>query len=291
MLFQTVTVNKEYRALVSKSGIIQGSAPLVLSSFPDGYFQTCITSPPYWGLRDYGVSAQIGAERTVQEYIDNLVRVFKEVKRVLKDDGTFWLNIGDSYTSGNRTWRDSDRKNPARAMSYRPPTPEGLKPKDLIGIPWRVAFALQADGWYLRSDIIWNKPNCQPESVKDRPTRSHEYLFLMTKDEKYYYDYDAIKEDSSNGSRKNKRSVWSINTEAFNGAHFATFPESLVSPCILAGYKEGDMILDPFFGSGTVGCVALKLGRSFIGIEINPEYVEIAKNRIGLKDSLVREMA
>jgi len=189
------------------------------------------------------------------------MRVFKEVKRVLKDDGAFWLNIGDSYTSGNRTWRDSDRKNPARAMSYR------------------------------RSDIIWHKPNCQPESVKDRPTRSHEYLFLMTKDEKYYYDYDAIKEDSSDGSRKNKRSVWSINTEAFNGAHFATFPESLVSPCILAGSKERDMILDPFFGSGTVGCVALKLGRSFIRIEINPEYVEIAKNRIGLNDSLVREMA
>ena len=291
MLFQTVSGNREYKALVSKSGIIQGSALEVLKTFSDGYFQTCITSPPYWGLRDYGVSDQIGAERTVQDYIENLVQIFREVKRVLASDGSFWLNIGDSYTSGNRTWRDTDRKNPARAMSYRPPTPEGLKAKDLIGIPWRLAFALQADGWYLRSDIIWYKPNCQPESVKDRPTRSHEYIFLLTKDEKYYYDYEAIKEDTSNGSRKNKRTVWSINTEAFNGAHFATFPESLVSPCLLAGSKERDIVLDPFFGSGTVGCVALKLGRSFIGIEINPDYVEIAKNRIGLEESLIRKLA
>jgi site-specific DNA-methyltransferase (cytosine-N4-specific) len=210
---------------------------------------------------------------------------------VLKDDGTFWLNIGDSYTSGNRTWRDTDRKNPARAMAYRPPTPEGLKPKDLIGIPWRLAFALQADGWYLRSDIVWYKPNCQPESVKDRPTRSHEYIFLLTKNEKYYYDHESIKEDSLNGSKKNKRTVWSINTEAFDGAHFATFPESLVAPCLLAGSREGDIVLDPFFGSGTVGCVSLKSGRAFVGIEINPEYVEMARNRIGLNESRVRKMA
>jgi site-specific DNA-methyltransferase (cytosine-N4-specific) len=283
--------DKEYKSLVSKSGIILGSASEVLSTFPSNHFQTCITSPPYWGLRDYGVSEQIGAELTVQGYIDNVVSVFREVKRVLKDDGTFWLNIGDSYTSGNRTWRDTDRKNPARAMAYRPPTPEGLKPKDLIGIPWRLAFALQADGWYLRSDIVWYKPNCQPESVKDRPTRSHEYVFLLTKNEKYFYDHESIKEDSLNGSRKNKRTVWSINTEAFNGAHFATFPEALVSPCIMAGSHEGDIVLEPFFGSGTVGCVALKCGRAFVGIEINPEYVEMAKNRIGLNDSRVRKMA
>jgi len=291
MLFQAIPSNREYKGLVSKSGIILGSASKVLATFHDNHFQTCITSPPYWGLRDYGVSEQIGAESTVQEYIDNVVRVFREVKRVLKDDGTLWLNIGDSYTSGNRTWRDTDRKNPARAMAYRPPTPEGLKPKDLIGIPWRLAFALQADGWYLRSDIVWYKPNCQPESVKDRPTRSHEYIFLLTKNEKYYYDHESIKEDSLNGSKKNKRTVWSINTEAFDGAHFATFPESLVSPCIMAGSREGDIVLDPFFGSGTVGCVSLKNGRAFIGIEINPEYVEMARNRIGFNESRVRKMA
>jgi site-specific DNA-methyltransferase (cytosine-N4-specific) len=291
MLFQTIPSNREYKNLVSKSGIILGSARDVLATFPDNHFQTCITSPPYWGLRDYGVSEQIGAEPTVQGYIDNVVCAFREVKRVLRDDGTFWLNIGDSYTSGNRTWRDVDRKNPARAMTYRPPTPEGLKPKDLIGIPWRLAFALQADGWYLRSDIIWYKPNCQPESVKDRPTRSHEYIFLLTKNEKYYYDHESIKEDSLNGAKKNKRTVWSINTEAFDGAHFATFPESLVAPCIMAGSREGDIVLDPFFGSGTVGCVALRNGRAFIGIEINPEYIEIAKKRIGLNESRVRKMA
>jgi DNA modification methylase len=291
MLFQSIPSGKERKNLIAKSGICLGSADQVLATFPDEYFQVCITSPPYWGLRDYGVSEQIGAEPTVQGYIDNVVRVFREVKRVLKADGTFWLNIGDSYTSGNRTWRDTDRKNPARAMAYRPPTPEGLKPKDLIGIPWRLAFALQADGWYLRSDIVWNKPNCQPESVKDRPTRSHEYIFLLTKNERYYYDNEAIKEEASTGSKKNRRTVWSINTEAFDGAHFATFPEALVSPCIMAGSREGDVVLDPFFGSGTVGCVALKRGRAFVGIEINPEYVEMAKNRIGLKDSRVRKMA
>jgi DNA modification methylase len=291
MLFQAALGNIERKALISHSGIIQGPAQEVLKDFPDAYFQTCITSPPYWGLRDYGVSDQIGAERRVQEYIENVVLVFNEVKRVLKEDGTFWLNIGDSYTSGNRTWRDSDRKNPARAMSYRPPTPDGLKPKDLIGVPWRLAFALQAAGWYLRSDIIWHKPNCQPESVKDRPTRSHEYIFLLTKNERYFYDNEAIKEETTSGTKKNKRTVWSINTEAFDGAHFATFPESLVSPCVMAGSRERDIVLDPFFGSGTVGYVALKHGRSFVGIEINPKYVEIAKNRIGLDDALVRKMA
>jgi len=291
MLFTEITGKSSYKSHVKKSSIFLGSSEEVLKSFPDKYFQTCITSPPYWGLRDYGVSRQIGAESTVQEYIRNLVIVFRQVKRTLKDDGTFWLNIGDAYTSGNRTWRAEDKKNPARAMTYRPPTPDGLKPKDLIGVPWRLAFALQEDGWYLRSDIIWNKPNCQPESVKDRPTRSHEYIFLLTKSEKYYYDNDAIKEEASNGSRKNKRTVWNINTEAFPGAHFATFPETLVLPCILAGSREEDIVLDPFFGSGTVGYVAAKNSRQFVGIEINQEYVEIAKNRIGLNDSFIRKFA
>jgi site-specific DNA-methyltransferase (adenine-specific)/site-specific DNA-methyltransferase (cytosine-N4-specific) len=178
------------------------------------------------------------------DYIDKLVLVFREVHRVLTKDGT-WLNIGDSYTSGGRTWRDSDKKNKGRGMSYRAPTPDGLKPKDLVGVPWRLAFALQADSWHLRSDIIWNKPNCQPESVKDRPTRAHEYLFLLTKSEKYYYDSEAINEPTTekNGS-KNRRTVWSINTTPFKDAHFAVFPPSLVKPCILAGSKENSIVLD-----------------------------------------------
>lgn len=167
-------------------------------------------------------------------------------------------------------------------MEYRPPTPKGLKSKDLIGVPWRLAFALQADGWYLRSDIIWHKPNCQPESVKDRPTRCHEYIFLFTKSEKYYYDYMAIMEQTnSNGGKRNRRTVWSINTEAFPGAHFATFPPALVEPCIQAGSSPGDKILDPFFGSGTTGEVCIKLKRRFLGIELNPEYARLAKRRLG----------
>src|SRR5882724_6016110 len=177
--------------------IIQDDALSTLGQYPDNTFQCCVTSPPYWGLRYYGIKNQIGAEMVLCDYIHKLVEVFREVYRVLTPDGTFWLNIGDSYTSGGRTWRDSDKKNKGRGMSYRAPTPDGLKPKDLIGVPWRVAFALQADGWYLRSDIIWNKPNCQPESVKDRPTRAHEYLFLLTKSEHYFYRADAIKEPAT----------------------------------------------------------------------------------------------
>ncbi|MCF6287575.1 MAG: site-specific DNA-methyltransferase [Candidatus Hydrogenedentes bacterium] len=205
--------------------------------------------------------------------------IFDEVRRVLKDDGTFWLNIGDGYTSGNRGWRAPDKKNPARAMSVRPNTPDGLKPKDLMGVPWRLAFALQDSGWYLRSDIIWNKPNAMPESVKDRPTRSHEYLFMLTKSEKYYYDYEAVKEPAGRTTR-NRRTVWDVNTQAFPKAHFATFPPELVRPCILAGSKPGDMVLDPFFGSGTVGMVCLDTARNYVGIELNSDYVEIALERL-----------
>lgn len=174
--------------------VLVGDALQILSGFPDGLFQTVVTSPPYWGLRDYGVRGQIGAEMDVNKYISNLVAIFREARRALANDGTLWLNVGDSYTSGGRTWRDDDIKNKGRGMSYRAPTPNGLKPKDLIGVPWRVAFALQADGWYLRSDMIWNKPNCQPESVKDRPTRSHEYIFLFSKSERYFYDYESVQE-------------------------------------------------------------------------------------------------
>jgi len=261
--------------------IVQGDSRRALAKIPDSTFQCCITSPPYWGLRDYGIDGQIGAEFDPSEYIKDLVGIFREVRRTLRDDGTLWLNIGDSYTSGNRKWRDTDKKNPARAMTYRPPTPEGLKPKDLIGVPWRLALALQEDGWFLRSDIIWNKPNCQPESVKDRPTRAHEYVFLMSKAKMYYYDFEAIKEPSRNGGgRKNRRTVWDINTNGFHGAHFAVFPPELVRTCMRAGSKPGSTVLDPFFGSGTVGVVSMEERRECLGIELNPEYVKIAKDRV-----------
>jgi len=264
------------------SEIVVGDALQVLRTFRAGTFRCCVTSPPYWGLRDYGIPGQIGAEEELGTYVEELVAVFAEVRRVLTEDGTLWLNIGDSYTSGNRTWRDSDKKNPARAMSYRPPTPAGLKPKDLIGVPWRVAFALQADGWYLRSEIIWHKPNCQPESVRDRPTRAHEHIFLLSKAARYYYNHEAVKERANGGKHKrNRRTVWSINTEPFPGAHFATFPPGLVEPCIRAGTTEQDLVLDPFLGSGTTGEVALRLGRRFVGIELNDDYVMIALRRLG----------
>jgi site-specific DNA-methyltransferase (cytosine-N4-specific) len=269
------------------SGIVVGDSRQVLGNFPDNVFQSCITSPPYWGLRDYGIADQIGAEMDLEQYIADVTGVFREVRRVLRDDGTLWLNIGDAYTSGNRTWRHTDKKNPARSMSYRPPTPAGLKPKDLIGIPWKLAFALQADGWFLRSDIIWYKPNCQPESVKDRPTRSHEYVFLLTKNEDYLYNCDAVREAclGSRTEKRNRRTVWNINTEAFPEAHFATFPTSLVEPMVFAGSGPGDLILDPFFGSGTVGAVCQIHGRRFAGIELKPEFAQIALRRLGWEQS------
>ncbi len=268
-------------AVGSDCNIIVGDSRKALQGLPENYFQCAITSPPYWGLRDYGIEGQIGAEMELEQYISNLVTVFREVKRVLKDDGSLWLNIGDSYTSGNRGWRQSDSKNPARGMSYRPPNPKGLKDKELIGIPWRTALALQADGWYLRSDVIWHKPNCQPESVKDRPTRSHEHVFLLTKTEDYYYDCEAVKEQTTApGQFRNRRDVWSINTESSREAHFAMFPPSLVKVCMEAGGPSGSIALDPFFGAGTVGLVALKLGRRCVGIELKPDYAEIAAKRI-----------
>jgi len=248
---------------------------------PDEFFQCCITSPPYWGLRDYDIPNQIGAEETIEEYIQNLVKVFNQVRRVLKSDGTLWLTIGDCYTSGNRTWRAPDKKNSARSMSYRPRTPQGLKPKDLIGLPWCIAFALQADGWYLRSEIIWNKPNCQPESVKDRPTKAHEQVFLLTKSPKYYYDHKSIREPTQDGSgKRNRRSVWTIPTVPCSDAHFATFPPELVEVCLLAGSTQNSHVLDPFLGSGTVALVCKNHNRNCTGIELNPVYVEIAKKRL-----------
>lgn len=262
--------------------IIVGDARRILHEFPQGHFQCVVTSPPYWGLRDYGIEGQIGAESSVDEYIADLVRLFREVRRTLTNDGTLWLNIGDSYTSGGRTWRGADDKNKGRAMDYRAPTPEGLKPKDLIGVPWRLAFALQADGWYLRTDIIWNKPNCQPESVKDRPTRSHEYVFLFSKSEKYFYDWQAITEPAQDKKQKakNRRTVWNINTEPYPGSHFAVYPRALTRLCIAAGSRKGDRVLDPFFGSGTTGVVCNELGRDCVGIELKPDYAELAHERL-----------
>lgn len=272
-------IPKDQKITINESTLIEGDILNVIKRMPDNFFQTVVTSPPYWGLRDYGVDGQIGLEKTLDEYINSLVFVFRQVRRVLKSDGVFWLNIGDGYTSGGRKWRAPDKKNPARAMDVRPDTPEGLKPKDLIGIPWRLAFALQSDGWYLRSDIIWNKPNAMPESVKDRPTRSHEYVFMFTKSEKYFYSSDRAMELSATGFR-HRRTVWNINTKPFSGAHFATFPQELIEPCILSTSNEGDFVLDPFFGSGTVGVVSQLNSRKFVGVELNNDYIKMALKRI-----------
>jgi DNA modification methylase len=287
--------------------------------------QTVITSPPYWGLRDYGNDGQIGLEQTPDEYVAQMLLVFREVWRVLRNDGTLWLNLGDSYASfrDGKSSPDTTRGNSngtlvakglAKNRMASTFVETSIKHKDLVGIPWRVAFALQADGWYLRQDIIWAKPNPMPESVKDRCTKSHEYLFLLTKSDKYFFDNQAIKEPSvsnvgnakirfggnkygdSNDPKhatksgnvweptetRNKRDVWNIPTKPFKGAHFAVMPEALVEPCILAGSGENDLILDPFAGSGTVGVVAKRLNRNFVGVELNSEYAEIAEKRIGV---------
>ena len=271
-----IVLTQEKRISLDDSLIIEADARIALYRLPDKSIQCCVTSPPYWSLRDYSIPGQIGLEASVDQFVHRLTQCFTEVKRVLKDDGVLWLNIGDAYTSGDRAYRAPDRKNPVRAMTYRPDTPEGLKAKDLIGIPWKLAFALQADGWYLRADVIWHKPNCMPESVKDRPTRSHEYMFLLSKSERYYYNHEAVREENG----RNRRSVWSVPTQPFEGAHFATFPPALIEPCVLAGSRPGDFVLDPFFGSGTVGVVCGALGRRFVGIELNPEYVRIARCRL-----------
>lgn len=261
--------------------VILGDARVELKLLPSKAYQACVTSPPYWGTRDYGIAGQIGAECDIDDYIGHLCEVFREIHRTLRDDGTLWLNIGDTYTSGDRTWRAPDKKNPSRTMGYRPPTPKGLKAKDLIGIPWRLALALQQDGWYLRSDIIWDKPNAQPESVKDRPTRSHEYVFLLSKSKRYYYDYQSIQEPANGHGVRNRRTVWSVMTDSRHPPHLAVFPPELVRLCILGGSKPGDTILDPFYGSGTVGLVCKQHGRRCVGIEIKPEYAAISRLRTG----------
>lgn len=326
-----------------------------LKQIPDEYVNTCVTSPPYWALRDYGIDGQIGLEKTPEEYIEIMIQIFKEVKRVLKKDGTLWLNMGDSYAAAARNRTDDQvngitstitgNKNQL-ASAIQPNTIIGdLKPKDMVGIPWMLAFALRADGWYLRQDIIWHKPNPMPESVTDRCTKAHEYIFLLSKSKQYYYDAEAIKEPASNNTharrsrvkddhksipdhkkngirprklqsvpsgwdtgktnhngkkgrypkvkdnlsfdaalsetvdKRNKRSVWTVLPEAFPDAHFATYPQKLITDCIKAGCPPGGIVLDPFHGSGTTGIVANKLERNFIAIELNPTYIEIEKKR------------
>lgn len=338
--------------------ILCGDVREQLRLIDDESVNCVVTSPPYWGLRDYGVDGQLGLESTIEEYICHMVEVFGEVRRVLRKDGTLWLNMGDCYAGGrsgpegdhvglegsrnnqseSRKARESFRRDRQDVGDVRHKSSPALKPKDLIGQPWRLAFALQADGWWLRADIIWSKNNPMPESVSDRPTRSHEYVFLMAKSKHYYYDAEAIRETASsntharrarvtadakyaptrgrggiNGMRaasvnpkaapagsgikmnesfsaavvdvvetRNKRSVWPISTEPNAEAHFASFPTELVKPCILAGCPEGGIVLDPFLGSGTTALVAKTAGRDYIGIELNPEYVEMAKRRINV---------
>jgi site-specific DNA-methyltransferase (adenine-specific) len=272
--------------------IINLNCSLGLRELDDKIIDTCVTSPPYWGLRDYGNNDQIGHEDTLDEYLDSLVKVFREVKRVLKDEGTLWLNIGDCYytqPAGNKKpseefqtrqgWADSHGQY-GENKKYK--KIEGLKYKNLIGIPFRLAFKMQDDGWFLRSDIIWSKPNPVPESVRDRPTKSHEYIFLFSKKPKYYYNKDIIMENaiSENYEKKNKRSVWNVPVKPFKDAHFATFPEELITPCILAGSKENGIVLDPFMGSGTTAVVAKKNNRQYIGFELNQDYIEIANKRL-----------
>lgn len=305
--------------------ILEGNCLETLKTVEAKTIQTCVTSPPYYGLRDYGMDAQIGLESTPELYVQNLVNVFREVRRVLRDDGTLWLNLGDSYWGGkgqsSQAWSTENQDRETLQKSQHQISGKGetrptdgkhpvIKPKDLIGIPWMVAFALRADGWYLRSEIIWHKPNPMPESVTDRPTKSHEYIFLMSKSANYYYDQEAIAEPSTwagdpragygrlhyRGKRegqegtgqenfvsitqtKNKRSVWSVTVKPYGGAHFATFPPDLIEPCILAGSKAGDIVLDPFNGSGTTGAVALKHHRDYIGCELNADYIALTHKR------------
>lgn len=315
--------------------ILLGDAIEVLRTMEQESVHACVTSPPYYNLRDYGAVGQIGMEATPEEFVDKLVEVFREVRRVLRSDGTLWVNMGDSYATRSGRQPPTNTRNSCGHTEKRPPP--GYKYKDLIGVPWLLAFALRADGWYLRQDIVWNKSNCMPESVRDRCTKSHEYIFLLSKQKRYYFDAEAIKEPITGSSTKrylqnlkkqkgsyrqpgrsgrpmkavlprfggekygdnqtaetrtksgksyvptgwrNKRDVWTTSTSRFTGAHFAVFPEKLIEPCILAGCPEGETVLDPFTGSGTTGVVAKRLGRNFVGIEINKTYQEMAIHRI-----------
>ena len=304
--------------------IITGDCIETMRRMSAGSVHTCVTSPPYFGLRDYGHDGQIGLEPTPDEFVAALVAVFREVRRVLRDDGTLWLNLGDSYAGGvysnhdvnGEKWKkemNGDKRRSRQQDQRKALAPLGIKPKDLIGIPWRVAFALQADGWYLRQDIIWHKPNPMPESVRDRCAKAHEYVFLLSKSSRYYFDAEAIKEPvaastvsrlaqptlanqagsarvpgKTNGNMKavgdgetrNRRSVWTVTTKPFKGAHFATFPPDLIEPCVRAGAPLGGTVLDPFGGAGTTGLVAKMNYRNAVLCELNPEYAEMARARI-----------
>lgn len=301
------------------ANVIQGDCVETLRGMADQSVHCCVTSPPYFGLRDYGHDGQIGLEPTPDQFVAKLVEVFREVRRVLRDDGTLWLNLGDSYAANRGYQVPSTKGGPKHSDSQSAggkgsSVPDGLKPKDLIGIPWRVAFALQADGWYLRQDIIWHKPNPMPESVRDRCTKAHEYVFLLSKSERYYFDAEAMQEEATGrppGNKKptkggrvyqeaegehhrtaanlhnigaretrNRRSVWTVTTKPYKGAHFATFPPDLIEPCVLAGCTVGGTVLDPFGGAGTTGLVASRHQRNAILCELNPAYVEIARKRI-----------
>ncbi len=262
--------------------VICGDATQALKLLPDKSVQTVVTSPPYWSLRDYGVAEQIGRDESLRGYVTSIVCAFEQIRRALRDDGTVWLNVGDSYTSGNRKYRAPDRKNSARAMAVRPPTPEGLKPKDLIGVPWKLAFALQDAGWWIRSEIIWHKPNAHPESVRDRPTKAHETVFLLSKDKQYYYDHEIVK-----GPRDRRlRTVWEIPTEPLkrvNGKaddHPAMMPLSLARCCVAITSRDDSIVLDPYAGSGTTLLAARELGRRWVGIEIKPAFVDLIERRL-----------
>jgi site-specific DNA-methyltransferase (adenine-specific) len=292
------------------ASVMIGDCLTSLATLPERSVNCCVTSPPYYGLRDYGVDGQIGLEDSPDAYVARLVEVFREVRRVLTDDGTLWLNIGDSYASnpasgGNRSSKMTGGEHKRTPTEHKYRRPDGLKPKDLIGIPWLLAFALRADGWYLRQDIIWHKPNPMPESVRDRCTKAHEYLFLLSKSERYFFDSDAMQEPSKgrtdmgrmNGIgrineggwcteepkeklTRNRRSVWTVTPKPYKGAHFAVYPPELIEPCVLAGCPEGGTVLDPFGGSGTTGGVALKHGRNAVLCELSPDYVALMPARI-----------
>ena len=309
--------------------VAHGDCRAALAQIPDGIAQTCVTSPPYYGLRDYGCDGQIGLEQTPAEYVAQIVAVMREVRRVLRDDGTAWLNLGDSYAGSWGAQSRGDKHgspvsaaqidaSPKRTRTGSIPAGSNVKPKDLLGIPWRVAFALQDDGWWLRSDIVWSKPNPMPESVTDRPTRAHEYVFLLTKSARYFYDADAIAEVSTypgdnrakrtdtrkvtdpmcadggsrartgnpTGETRNARSVWTIASQPYAGAHFATMPPELARRCILAGSRKGDVVLDPFNGAGTTGLVALGHHRRYVGTELNAEYIALTHERLAALDGL-----
>ncbi len=297
--------------------LYNGDALETLRLMPDESVHMAVTSPPYWGLRDYGDEGQLGLEATPELYVERLVEIFRELRRVLRDDGTLWLNLGDTYHGGGGgNYGDglSSKQGGQHLTNVRNRIRlDGLKAKDLVGIPWMVAFALRADGWWLRSDIIWHKPNTMPSSVTDRPTGAHEYLFLLSKSSRYFYDADAIREPNRPDGRtktvhdtrtnnshpnyagrtgcgkerwpnelgRNRRSVWEVVTEPLQDAHFATFPQALIDPCVMAGSPEGGVVLDPFMGAGTTALVARRLGRRSIGIELNADYCELAARRLG----------